>query len=62
MQGFLTAVSPAVEPERRVTIMYLIEQYALRMAVNRGFHAVLTANASSVTQQLAKQVFKYHIN
>ena len=62
MHGFLTAVSPAVEPERRVTIMYLLEQHVLRMALDRGFHAVLTANASSVTQQLAEQVFKYDIN
>ena len=62
MHGFLTAVSPVVEPERRVTVMYLLEQHVLRIAVDRGFHAVLTANASSVTQQLAEQVFKYDIN
>ncbi|CAF1156622.1 unnamed protein product [Rotaria sp. Silwood1] len=62
MHGFLTAVNPNVKPEQRVTIMYLLERHVLRIAATKQFQAVVTANASRVTQQLAEQVFKYEFN
>lgn len=62
LHGFLTAVNPDVEPQKRVAIMYFLERQVLQTAAIKQFQAVITANASTVTQQLAEQVFKYDYN
>lgn len=62
LHGFLTAVNPDVKSEHRITIMYLLERQVLNIATLKRFQAVITANASSVTQQLAKQIFRYDFN
>lgn len=62
LHSFLTAVNPNLKPEQRVRIMHFLEQQMLHVAATNRFQAVLTANAGSVTQQLAKHVFKYDVN
>lgn len=62
LHNFLTAVNSDLKPEQRVRVMHFVEQHVLQMAIANQFQAVLTANAGSVTQQLAEHVFKYDIN
>jgi hypothetical protein len=62
MHVSLVAVNPAVKPERRLTIMYIMEREVLRLATAKRFAAVITENTSSASQQFAELFFKYDIN
>ncbi|CAF3457784.1 unnamed protein product [Rotaria socialis] len=59
MHSFLTAVNPDVESNRRVSIMHFLERHVLEIGSTNEFQAILTANAGSVTQQIAEYVLNY---
>jgi hypothetical protein len=62
MRSHVTTVDPSLCPAKRLTTMYFIEKHLLDVAKENGYHAVITANTSSVTQQLAEHVLKYDTN
>ena len=59
MRNHVTTVDPNLTPGQRLTTMYQIEKQLLELAKSNNYQAVITANTSSVTQQLAEHVFKY---
>lgn len=62
MRSHVTTVDPTLTPAQRLTIMYFIEKHLLDVAKTNQYQAVITANTSSVTQQLAEHVLKYDTN
>jgi hypothetical protein len=62
MRSHVTTVEPSLSPAQRLTTMYFIEKHLLDVAKTNGYQAVITANTSSVTQQLAEHVLKYDTN
>lgn len=62
MRSHVTTVDPNLTPGQRLTTIYLIEKHLLHIAKINSYEAVITANTSSVTQQLAQHVLKYHTN
>jgi hypothetical protein len=62
MRSHVTTVDPSLSPAQRLTTMYFIEKHLLDVAKAKHFQAVITANTSSVTQQLAEHVLKYDTN
>jgi hypothetical protein len=62
MRSHVTTVDPSLSPVQRLTTMYFIEKHLLDVAKQNGYQAVITANTSSVTQQLAEHVLKYDTN
>lgn len=59
MRSHVTTVDPNLTPGQRLTTIYLIEKHLLHIAKMNSYEGVLTANTSSVTQQLAQHVLKY---
>jgi hypothetical protein len=62
MRSHVTTVDPSLSPAQRLTTMYFIEKHLLDVAKVNGYQAVITANTSSVTQQLAEHVLMYDTN
>jgi hypothetical protein len=62
MRSHVTTVDPSLSPGQRLTTMYFIEKHLLDVAKINNYQAVITANTSSVTQQLAEHVLKYDTN
>ena len=59
MRSHVTTVHPDLTPAQRLTTMYFIEKHLLHIAKLNNYQAVITANTSSVTQQLTEHVLKY---
>jgi hypothetical protein len=62
MRSHVTTVDPSLTPAERLTTMYFIEKHLLDVAKANEYQAVITANTSSVTQQLAQHVLNYETN
>ena len=62
LHNFLTAVNPDLQADERLKVMFHLEREVLQIAASKQFQAVITANASSATKQLAEHVFRYDIS